>query len=275
MQIASKIIYGTAWKAEQTKSLVVNAVLQGFRAIDTAGQPKHYREDLVGDALEILAKEHGIKRADLFLQTKYTSVEGQDPKLAIPYNPNDPISDQIQASLEKSLANLKTTYLDSYLLHSPLKTVEQTVEAWRALISLQKAGKVRMIGVSNTYDVHILHELSRERAVEIVQNRWYEGNDWDRQVHEFCRVNGIMYQSFWTLSGSPSLVNHPALRGLAKVAGCTPEQAVFKFAQLEQVIPLSGTTSTLHMQQDVAAERIQLPPDANDYLNSLRKFVRG
>ncbi|KAJ3552405.1 hypothetical protein NP233_g12891 [Leucocoprinus birnbaumii] len=70
-KIASKVIYGTAWKKEQTTALVVAAVLKGFRAIDTACQPKHYREDLVGEALTILQDKHGIKREDLWLQTKY------------------------------------------------------------------------------------------------------------------------------------------------------------------------------------------------------------
>jgi len=57
-------------KKERTTALVVSAVLAGFRAIDTACQPKHYREDLVGDALQVLHEKHGYKREDLFVQTK-------------------------------------------------------------------------------------------------------------------------------------------------------------------------------------------------------------
>ena len=48
---------GTAWKKERTVELVITAVRSGFRAIDTACQPKHYREDLVGEALTRLAEE--------------------------------------------------------------------------------------------------------------------------------------------------------------------------------------------------------------------------
>ncbi|KAF5386151.1 hypothetical protein D9615_002598 [Tricholomella constricta] len=275
MHIVAKIIYGTAWKKEQTTTLVVNAVLQGFRAIDTACQPKHYREDLVGDALEILRKNHGIRREDIFLQTKYTPIKGQDTKLPLPYNPTDSISDQIQSSFQKSLANLKTTYIDSYLLHSPCKTLEQTLEAWRALIALQNEGKVRMIGISNAYDVSLLHALSRERKVQVVQNRWYEGNEWDPLVHSYCSANDAMYQSFWTLSGSPSLLTHPALLKVAAASACTPEQAVFKFAQQEGIIPLSGTTSTLHMQQDVAVNDIEFSADSTAHLDDIRQFLWG
>lgn len=100
----------------------------------------------------------------------------------------------MEASFQNSLSNLHTTYLDSYILHSPLKTIEHTLEAWRVLMALQDEGKVRMIGVSNTYDVDILHALGRERKVQVVQNRWYEGNEWDKHVLSYCREHDIQYQ---------------------------------------------------------------------------------
>ena len=57
-----------------------------------------------------------------------------------------------------------------------------TLEAWKALGQLQDEGKVRLIGVSNTYDVRILASLGKARKVQVVQNRWYEGNEWDQKV---------------------------------------------------------------------------------------------
>ncbi|KAG6919374.1 hypothetical protein DXG01_006923 [Tephrocybe rancida] len=242
----------------------------------SACQPKHYREDLVGEALEILRKDHNIKREDLFLQTKYTPLKGHDTKLPLPYNPSDPIRDQIKSSCQKSLANLKTTYLDSYLLHSPFKTLEQTLEAWHAMMALQDEGKVRTIGVSNAYDVNLLHALSRERKVQVVQNRWCEQNEWDRPVHNYCRVNGVMYQSFWTLSGNPLLLKHPALLAIAAASALTSEQVLFKFVQGEGITPLSGTTKTLHMQQDLAVHDVDVPDfldEADENLNAIRKFI--
>lgn len=65
-----QLLYGTAWKKSQTKLLVIQAVLNGFRGIDTACQPKHYEEKEVGEAVKELSEKHGIKREDLFLQTK-------------------------------------------------------------------------------------------------------------------------------------------------------------------------------------------------------------
>jgi diketogulonate reductase-like aldo/keto reductase len=89
---------------------------------------------------------------------------------------------------------LGTTYADSYLLHSPFPALEQTLEAWQVLGQLQAEGKVRLIGVCNTYDVGILAALDKARKVQVVQNRWYEGNAWDQKVFNYCKENGIMYQ---------------------------------------------------------------------------------
>ncbi|TFK44157.1 Aldo/keto reductase [Crucibulum laeve] len=274
MSIVSQIIYGTAWKKEQTAGLVVNAILQGFRAIDTACQPKHYREDLVGEALTELAEKHHIKREQLFIQTKYTPISGQDTSKPLPYNPKDPIEKQIASSLQTSLSNLRTTYLDSYILHSPFSTIDQTLKAWRALMASQDEGKVRMIGVSNTYDVQTLAALHKERKVQVVQNRWYEGNEWDRAVLNFCKEHGIMYQSFWTISGSPSLLAHPALTSIAQASNLTPAQTVLKIAQMEGIIPLSGTTSELHMKEDLNLYGTEIADSAEE-MNAIKAFIRS
>ena len=112
----------------------------------------------------------------------------------MPYDPNASVPDQVQQSFETSLKNLRTSYLDSYILHSPLRTLSDTLAAWRVLGALQDAGKVRLIGVSNAYQVPLLEALAAERPIQVVQNRWYEANKWDRDVVRYCRDNGIMYQ---------------------------------------------------------------------------------
>lgn len=126
--------------------------------------------------------------------TRFTSISGQDTTQPLPYDPSDTIPKQITTSFTKSLTNLRTTYLDSYILHSPFRTLEQTIEAWKTLSILQDEGKVKLIGISNTYDVRVLAALCKVRQVQVVQNRWYEGNDWDKGVLGFCREHGIMYQ---------------------------------------------------------------------------------
>lgn len=232
--------------------------MSGFRAIDTAGQRKHYREDLVGEALTILHEKHGIKREDLLLQSKYTSIDGQDRAQPIPYDPSSPIADQVHSSLSQSLKNLRTTYLDSYILHSPLRTPKDTLTAWSALIKAQDEGLVKQIGISNSYSVELLQYIAEatRRPVQVVQNRWYEGNGWDTDVVSYCIKNDIQYQSFWTLSGSPTLLGHSSLRAVAKTHHITPSQALFTVAQARGIIPLCGTTSESHMREALAASEL-------------------
>ncbi|GBE80564.1 NADPH-dependent conjugated polyketone reductase C2 [Sparassis crispa] len=276
-----KIIYGTAWKRERTTALVVSAVLNGFRAIDTAAQLKHYREDLVGEALRILQMEHNIKREDLFVQTKYTSIGGQDHSQPLPYNPSDSVAKQVESSVMQSLANLGTSYVDSVLLHSPLDTMPHTLAAWRALMALQDSGKVKEIGICNTYDVRILKMLEEGsgRRVQIVQNRWFEGNYWDQDVCRYCRENDIQYQSFWTLSGSPNLLADASIQTIARAKGYTPAQVLFRLAQLHGITPLSGTTNERHMKEDADVENVDIRlEDENDgqvkaAVDDIRKLV--
>ena len=161
-----------------------------------ACQLKHYREDLVGDALQTLCDEHGLKREDIFLQTKFTSLDGQDRAQPLPYDPADDLPKQIASSFAKSLANLRTSYLDSYILHSPMHTYSETLVAWRVLAGLAEGGQVKKIGLSNVYDAQLLEKLVRDsgRKVDVVQDRWYEGNGWDVDVVEWCRKNEAQYQ---------------------------------------------------------------------------------
>lgn len=100
------IVYGTAWKKEDTALYVQQAVTAGFRFIDTACQPKHYNEKGVGDGWKAAAAQVGLQRADLFLQTKYTAYRGQDPT-RVPYDSSASLEEQVKQSLRVSLTNLQ------------------------------------------------------------------------------------------------------------------------------------------------------------------------
>src|SRR5690348_1481226 len=96
-----KFIYGTAWKEDATEHCVINALKAGFRGIDTANQRVHYYEAGVGKALQSAYAQGFITRADVFLQTKFTSRSGQDHRL--PYDPGAPLAAQVQQSFASSL----------------------------------------------------------------------------------------------------------------------------------------------------------------------------
>ena len=63
-----KLVYGTAWKKDASRTLVKQAIQAGFRGIDTAAQPKHYQEDLVGQGIRDAIAEGIVKREDLYVR---------------------------------------------------------------------------------------------------------------------------------------------------------------------------------------------------------------
>lgn len=245
------LIYGTAWKEARTADLVVQAVQTGFRGIDTACQPKHYHEAGVGDALERLAAE-GIPRESLFLQTKFTPLEGHDPK-RIPYDPSAPLATQVAQSFERSQQNLKTDYVDSLVLHSPLFPHAKLLEVWRAMETIAQQGGAKQIGISNCYDLNWLRRLYDDADIKpaVVQNRFYADTNFDTELRAWCVEQGIIYQSFWTLSANPLLLDSKTIRTIAKAHGMRPEQVLFNYLNRSGVLPLTGTTSLEHMQLDL------------------------
>ncbi|HEX8701179.1 MAG TPA: aldo/keto reductase [Myxococcaceae bacterium] len=257
MQMPS-IIYGTAWKKERTEALVVQALRAGFRAIDTACQPKHYHEPGVGAALAVCQRE-GLRREEVYLQTKFTSVSGQDPR-RIPYDPAASLPEQVAQSFAVSLRNLQTTYVDALVLHSPMPREEQTLEVWRAMESLVDSGGVRRIGISNCYQLEVLERLHHASRIKpaIVQNRFYADTGYDQEIRQFCARQGLAYQSFWTLTANPHLLADETVRLLSTKYQRTPAQVLFRYLTQVGVTPLTGTTSEAHMREDLAIFEFEL-----------------
>lgn len=75
-------------------------------------------------------------------------------------------------------------------------------------------------------------------------------------MYDLCQKHDIAYQSFWTLTGSPSLLKSSPLTALAKRSGCTPEQAVYRLCQLWNITPLCGSTKEKHMAEALQAENL-------------------
>lgn len=255
-------LYGTAWKKEATTGLVLQAVEAGFTAIDTANQLVHYDEARVGEALLQLATQ-GITRDKLFLQTKFTPVNGQDHRL--PYDARASITRQVQQSFESSLAHLHTDHLDSYVLHGPYSRRglgAEDWEVWAAIESLYDAGKTKMIGVSNvSADQLTLLCANANHKPMVVQNRCYAAFGWDKDVREICRTQGIIYQGFSLLTANSGIFAEPAIRTMAAKYQTGLAQLVFRFSQQIGMLPLTGTTNQQHMKEDLQRERFTLSPN--------------
>ena len=249
-------LYGTAWKKDETTRLVKLALASGFTAIDTANQLIHYDEAKVGEALK------GVPRDTLFLQTKFTSAGGQDHRT--PYDRSADLATQVNQSFESSLKHLHTDYLDSYVLHGPHTRgglIGADWEVWAAMEALQRAGKTRVLGVSNVNSAQLTQLLAKASIKPAyVQNRCYAVMGWDHETRAICRANGIVYQGFSLLTANAEFLADAAMRTIAERVNAGVAQVVFRFAQQVGMLPLTGTTDERHMKDDLACDRFTLTP---------------
>lgn len=216
------------------------------------------------------------------VQTKYTSLAGQDPG-NLPYSPKQSITDQVRTSITSSLHNLRdsenndsteTSYVDSLVLHSPLPTPEQTLEAWRAAETFVPTS-IKYLGISNVA-LDQLKELyvSAKIKPSVVQNRFHRDTNYEYELRKFCRDRGIVFQSFWTLTANPGLQNTRPINFLAKAADV--EQAVALYCLvlgLKDIIILNGTQT--HIQSDLAGlEKVRrwAVENSYDWENTLKHF---
>jgi len=263
-------MYGTAWKKDATAKLVLQAVETGFTAIDTANQLIHYEEARVGEALVTLATQ-GITRDRLFLQTKFTPVNGQDHRT--PYDVHASITTQVIQSFESSLAHLHTDHLDSYVLHGPYSRGglgAEDWEVWTAIESLYDADRTKLIGISNVTagQLALLCERARHKPM-VVQNRCYAAFGWDKAVRDLCRTHRIIYQGFSLLTANREVFIDSNVRAMAERYKTGVAQIIFRFAMQIGMLPLTGTTNVQHMTEDLRCDQFTLAADELHHIETI------
>lgn len=253
-------LYGTAWKEERTERLVRLALREGFRGVDTANQRRHYHEAGVGRALRAAFAAGELVREEVFLQTKFTHLAGQDHRL--PYEPDAPVASQVEHSFRSSLEHLGVERLDSYVLHGPSQRRglhPDDREAWRAMEALHEAGGARLLGVSNVAPDQLEELLDVARVPPaFVQNRCFARLGWDAPVRALCWEHGVVYQAFSLLTANGEVLRHPDVRSIATRHGRTVPQVIFRFALEVGMIPLTGTTDPEHMREDLEVYGFEL-----------------
>jgi diketogulonate reductase-like aldo/keto reductase len=180
----------------------------------------------------------------------------------------------VAQSLDGSLEQLRTECVDSFVLHGPSSGYgwsEVDSEAWAAMLRERDAGRARLVGVSNVSILHL--EQMAGTGMELpwcVQNRCYARFQWDRGIRKFCKKHGIVYQGFSLLTANGDIVAHPVVAGIATRHGVTPAQVVFRFAQIIGILPLTGTSNSDHMKQDLLSSGVALTSDEVATIEGLR-----
>jgi aryl-alcohol dehydrogenase-like predicted oxidoreductase len=246
MRITGKGIWGPPPDRETAKNVLRHAVARGVNFIDTADSYGPFvSEELIAEALAPYP-------ADLVIATKAGLVRpGPDD-----WRP-DARPEHLREALEGSLRRLKVERIDVYQLHRPDPKVPYE-ESVGALAELQRAGKIRHIGVSN---VNLKHLAAARKIVPIVsvQNRYNSEDRSSEAVLDACTRDGLAFLP-WAPIGGHSPLKARVLDELARAHRATPLQVALAWLlqRSPMMLPIPGTGSIAHLDDNLAAASVQL-----------------
>ncbi|MCP2258452.1 Aldo/keto reductase [Streptoalloteichus tenebrarius] len=203
------------------------ALEAGYRSIDTAAI--YQNEKGVGRVIA----ESDVPRSELFVTTKlWNGEQGYDATMR---------------AFDESLRQLRLDYLDLYLIHWPVPSLNRYVDTWKAFVKLREEGRVRAIGVSNFTQDHLTRVIEETGVVPAVNQIELHPNFPQTELREFHARHGIATEAWAPLAQGGDLLRDASLAGVAEKHGRTPAQVVLRWhLQLGNiVIPKSVTPSRI------------------------------
>jgi pyridoxine 4-dehydrogenase len=250
MRITGDGIWGPPDDPDEAKRLLRRVVELDVNLIDTADSyGPEVSENLIAEALHpypedlVIATKGGLRRTG----------PGEWPRDADPK--------RLKKCCEGSLRRLRLERIDVYQLHAPDPKVPLE-DSLGALRDLQEEGKIRHIGVSNVSE----QELDRARAVVdvvTVQNRYNLADRAAEGVLDACEGAGIGFIPWFPLATGDLARPGGPLDELASAHEATPSQLALAWllARSPNILPIPGTSSVEHFEENLAAERISLDDD--------------
>ncbi|MBB6634393.1 aldo/keto reductase [Cohnella thailandensis] len=231
------------------------AVRHGYRSIDTAAI--YQNETSVGQGIREALAESGLKREDLFITSKvWNSDLGYEATLA---------------AYEASLKRLGLDYLDLYLIHWPVQGKYK--EAWRALETLYKNGRVLAIGVSN-FQVHHLQDLMRNAETKPAINQVeLHPRLTQEELRAFCKEQGIQVEA-WSPLMQGQLLDQPDLKAIAEKHGKSVAQVILRWDLQHGIVTIPKSIREPRIVENASVYDFELSPEemkAIDALNENRR----
>ena len=173
----------------------------------------------------------------------------------------------LTVALEGSLKRLRLDRIDIHQLHAPDNAVsfEASVEA---LAKLREQGKIRHIGLSNVTREHI-ERARRIVPIVSVQNRYsFADREYDFVV-DYCEQNSIAFLPWAPLGQAKEA--HDVINTMAKELGATPLQVALAWLlkRSKVILPIPGTSSIAHLEENIAAAGLELPQATYDRLSAV------
>lgn len=240
-----------SWPADRENALRVlrRAVELGVNFIDTAdAYGPHVNEEQIAQALYPYPD-------GLVIATKGGSIRPGPSQWDRDGRPS-----HLTAACEGSLRRLRVERIDLYQLHAvdPRVPFEDQIGALR---DLRDAGKIRLIGLSNV-DLDQVKRAQEIVPIASVQNNYNVGHRTSEPILEHCARNGIAFIPYFPLDGG-DLPELETFASFAHAHDATIWQLglAWLLAHSPAMLPIPGTSSLEHLEENVAAARIVLTPE--------------
>jgi len=276
---------GTWQSAAGEVGLAVKQALHiGYRHIDCAAA--YDNENEIGKAIAEVISEGKIKREEIFLTSKVAA------RVVGVTGPSG-IADQ----LAKTLSELKTSYLDLYLIHQPVacKSVDGKIvpvrgvgwgvqDMWREMEKAYLSGQVKAIGVSN-FPTAILNDLlAYAKVPPAVQQIELTPYLVQKKHVAFCRQNGLVVTAYGSLGSvtvkrrlkpdAPELLKNETVNSLAKKYGKTPAQILIRWALDNQIVSIPKSVKEERLKENYSIWDFKLSPEDVNALSDLDSNLR-
>jgi methylglyoxal/glyoxal reductase len=246
------------FKVEEGPELVnavKTAIKHGYRSIDTAAI--YGNEVGVGRGIREGMKEAGISREDLFVTSKVWNTDlGYESTIA---------------AYETSLNKLGLEYLDLYLIHWPVEGKYK--DAWRALETLYKEGRVKAIGVSN-FQIHHLEDLMKEAEIKPMVNQVeYHPRLTQKELQSFCQKHGIQLEA-WSPLMQGQLLNNEVLQEIANKYNKSVAQVILRWDLQNGVVTIPKTTKEHRIVENASVFDFELTEEDMERIDGLNQNHR-
>lgn len=230
---------------KRCRDIVRRAVELGYRHIDTA--------EIYGNHSEIGEAIRHFPRSGIFLTSKVWTNHLRH-------------SDVIEAC-NRTLRELKTDYLDLYLIHWPSSEVphEETFAAMRELVS---DGKVRSVGVSNFAENHLRDALRVAGDMVMVDQMEFHPRCYQKDLLEFCKDHGLVVTAYSPL-GRGNILGDEVIREIAEKYHRTPAQVCLRWGLQKGVVVIPKAGSEGHLRENLDVFDWEISKDDMRRLDSL------
>ena len=254
MRVCGPSVWGPPKDRAHAHGVLHRAVELGVNFFDTADSyGPHVDEELIAEALHPYPKGFVIATKGGLVRPKPSRWD------------EDARPEHLKKAIDGSLKRLKLERIDLYQLHAPDPRVPLE-DSIGALADAQRAGKIRHIGASNV-DVAQLERARKLVTVVSVQNEYNLENRSSEDVLERCEKLGIAFLPWYPL-GAGAVLRSSRMKAIAKKLKATPAQVAIAWllARSPAMLPIPGTNSLEHLEENVAAAKLELSKQDFDAL---------